>query len=142
MEAPFNTTVPLLPSQAPEAPSVTQAATHIGDPGTRRCGIRQFAQQPAEHYRGNAGGWGAAGEAGEGRERQGWRWGARAEKMGAAREAPVGDAPWRAKFGCSEPESTACSCPGRPGRGPAGLSPLFLMQASWKGSHRPAPPGA
>lgn len=33
-----------MPSQAPEAPSVTQTATHFGDLGTRRRGIRQCAR--------------------------------------------------------------------------------------------------
>lgn len=114
-----------MPSQAPEAPSVTQTTVHIGDPGTQRRGIRQCARQPADHSRENAGGRGAAGgEAGEGRERQGSGTGGGGHREGCS--GPICTST-RKVWVLGRRDSRARSRPGRPGQGPAALFPAFLQ---------------
>lgn len=96
MEASCNLTVSLTPSQAPEAPSVTQTAAHIGDPGTRRRRDKTMHAAACRPLREKAG-------AGRGAARRGWgaggRQGPRPEEVGPARDARAGAAPLPAKFG-------------------------------------------
>lgn len=128
-----------MPSQAPEAPSVTQTAAHIGDPGTRRRGIRQCARQPAGHRAGKRrrpGRCGRRSRGGRRRARPG------AGGGGSARDVPARAPPTPAKLGAL---GTAVGSPQLSASGLA-KAELACPQPSSNGgllerSPRSAPPG-